>query len=130
MQTRTLRVLTDGHFVDGDLPPTSDIGRIVYAYRQWRGEQAPEWWGAKVHGEWKYRDAPGFCRATTTGEIEKHGFVLTPGRFVGAEEQDGDGESFAEKFPRLLAELETQFRKGAELVKNIQKKLKGVDHGV
>src|SRR5207248_2628508 len=43
MQTRTLRVLTDGETDAGELPPQSDIGRIVYAFRQWRGEPPPEW---------------------------------------------------------------------------------------
>ena len=54
-------------------------GDFVVA-RQWRGERAPAWWDAKRHGEWSYRDIPGFCKASTRAEIEKHGFVLTPGR--------------------------------------------------
>ena len=123
MQTRTLRVLTDGEFTAGDLPPTSDIGRIVYAFRQWRGEPAPKWWKKKEHGEWKYRDIPGFCKGTTTAEIEKHSFVLTPGRYVGAEEQEDDGEPFAEKFPRLVAELEEHFAEGERLMKVVRENL-------
>ena len=87
MQTRSLRVLTgddDGEtlLADGLGDPNhdSDIGRIVYAFRQWRGEPAPGWWNEAEHGEWIYRDVPGFCRAETIGGMKKHGFVLPPGR--------------------------------------------------
>lgn len=116
MQTRTLRVLTGadngattGGDGTGDPLPTSDIGRIVYAFRQWRGEPAPDWWEIEDHGDWIYRDSPGFCKAETIGEIVKNGFVLSPGRYVGAEELEDDGEPFAQKYPRLIAELEQQF---------------------
>lgn len=120
MQTRTLRVLTDGELSGGDLPPTSDIGRIVYGFRQWRGEPTPKWWDAKQHGEWAYRDVPGFCKSTTTAEIEKRRFLLTPGGYVGTEEQENDGEPFAEKFPRLVAELEEHFANGERLTAAIR----------
>ena len=126
MQTRTLRVLSDGDYINGDVPPESDIGRIVYAFRQWRGEPAPQWWNEKEHGAWKYADVPGFCKASTTAEIEKHGFVLTPGRYVGAEELEDDGEPFAEKFPRLVAELEEHFAEGERLTATIRAALKGL----
>jgi type I restriction enzyme M protein len=123
MQTRTLRALTDGEFIAGDLPPNSDIGRIVYAFRQWRGEPAPNWWKKQKHGEWTYRDIPGFCKLSTTAEIEKHGFVLTPGRYVGAEEQEDDGEPFVEKFPRLVAELEEHFAEGERITTLVRERL-------
>ena len=92
MQTRALRVLTGGDDGEtlladglGDPNHDSDIGRIVYTFRQWRGEPAPAWWEKAEHGEWVYRDIPGFCKAETIEGIKKHGFVLTPGRYVGAE---------------------------------------------
>ncbi|MCK6485230.1 MAG: SAM-dependent DNA methyltransferase [Phycisphaerae bacterium] len=131
MQTRTLRVLSDGERSpgDADLPPTSDIGRIVYAFRQWRGEPAPAWWDEKELGEWAYRDIPGFCKSATIAEIEKHGFVLTPGRYVGAEEQEDDAEPFADKFPRLVVELEEHFARGDELIKTIREQLSRVGYG-
>ena len=122
MQTRTLRVLT-GADAPGDPPPDSDIGRITYAFRQWRGEPAPEWWDEKEHGEWAYRDIPGFCKVARLEEIEKHGFVLTPGRYVGAEVLEDDGEPFEEKFPRLLAELEACFEEGERLMTVIREQL-------
>ena len=62
MQTRTLRVLTGGDdgesmLADGMGDPNfdSDLGRIVYAFRQWRGEPAPDWWDETQHGEWAYQ---------------------------------------------------------------------------
>jgi type I restriction enzyme M protein len=133
MQTRTLRVLTGGDagesmLADGLGDPNfdSDLGRIVYAFRQWRGEPAPVWWKEAQHGAWVYRDIPGFCKAETIAGIGKHGFVLTPGRYVGAEEQVDDGEPFAEKYPRLLAELEACFGEGERLMAVVRERLKGV----
>ncbi len=136
MQTRTLRILTGadngattGGDGTGDPLPTSDIGRIVYAFRQWRSEPAPAWWDEAQHGAWAYRDIPGFCKAETIADIGKHGFVLTPGRYVGAEEQEDDGEPFTEKYPRLLAELEACFEEGERLMGVVREKLKGVGDG-
>ncbi len=85
MQTRTLQVLTGNErdqtlLADSmsDPEPSSDIGRIVYAFRQWRGAPQPRWWDERKHGPWSYRDTPGFTKAATIEEIGKHGFVLTP----------------------------------------------------
>lgn len=123
LQTRTLRVLTGGDDGETRLPGglgdpnmDTDIGRIVYTYRQWRGEPAPDWWDESEHGGWYYADEPGFCKATTIEGIAQHGFVLTPGRYVGAEAQEDDGEPFEEKYPRLLAELEEYFDEGERLM--------------
>ncbi|WP_313952788.1 class I SAM-dependent DNA methyltransferase [Accumulibacter sp.] len=130
MQTRTLRVLSGGDDGEsmladgmGDAKAGSDIGRIVYAFRQWRGEPKPAWWDETQHGEWSYRDISGFCKAAKVEEIGKHGFVLTPGRYVGAEEQEDDGELFTEKYPRLVAELEKCFVKGEQLTTVIRQQL-------
>ena len=136
MQTRALRVLTgadngattcgDG---TGDPLPTSDIGRIVYSFRQWRGEPAPTWWDAKQHGEWSYHDILGFCKAATVAEIAKDGFALTPGRYVGAEELEDDGEPFGEKYPRLLTELEECFVEGERLTEVVRTRLSDLTIG-
>ena len=128
MQTRKLRVLSDGEDNLGKMPSKSDIGRIVYAFQRWRGEPKPDLWSNESDGEWTYRDIPGFCRATTLTEIEKHGFVLTPGRYVGAEEQDDDGESFSEKFPRLMAELEKQLAEGERLTQLVRARLGNITY--
>ena len=133
MQTRTLRVLTgsdDGEsmLVAGSDPePDSDLGRIVYAFRQWRGEPAPAWWNETANGDWAYRDMPGFYKAETIEGIREHGFVLTPGRYVGAEEPEDDGEPFTEKFPRLLAEVEGCFAEGERLMTSVREQLLRVE---
>ena len=122
MRTRTLRVLTgadDGETTqaDGLGGPNfdSDLGRIVYTFRQWRGERAPDWWDDVQHDAWGYRDIPGFCKAKTLEGIRRHGFVLTPGRYVGAEDPETDGEPFAQKYPRLLEEVRTNIQESARL---------------
>jgi type I restriction enzyme M protein len=127
MQTRTLRVLTGD--VDGDPPPDSDIGRISYAFRQWRGEPPPEWWDSRKHGEWAYSPVPGFCKAVTIEEIAQHGFVLTPGRYVGAEDLDEAGEPFEAAFQRLLGELETLCAEGDRVRNHLLTHLRGFKDG-
>lgn len=77
----------------------------------------------------QYADVPGFCKSATTKEIESHGFVLTPGRYVGAEDIEDDGEPFAEKMQRLTAKLQEQFKEGAELEKAILNNLQGLGYG-
>jgi type I restriction enzyme M protein len=130
MQTRTLRMLTGGDDGEtmladgmGDPQPDSDIGRIVYAFRKWRGEPKPDWWDDEAHGAWEYEDIPGFCKATDIDGIRKHGFVLTPGRYVGAPEQDEDDEPFEKKYPRLVAEIEELFEEGERLTAEVRKQL-------
>ncbi len=134
LETRTLRVLTGGDDGEtmladgmGDPHHDSDLGRIIYAFRQWRGEPAPDWWDEAEHGEWAYRDIPGFCKAAPLAEVAKHGFVLTPGRYVGAEDVEDDGEPFDEKYPRLVAELEEQLAEGEQLAVLVRKRLASLE---
>jgi type I restriction enzyme M protein len=137
MQTRTLRALTGGDDGDtlladerGDPKPHSDLGRIVYALRQWRGETTPAWWNETEHGRWAYRDIRGFCKSETIEGIGKHGFLLTPGRFVGAEEQEEDTEPFAEKYSILLADLEKCFEESKRLEATVRANLQGLTNEV
>jgi type I restriction enzyme M protein len=125
----TLQRDGDGAIVDdsGEPLPASDLGRIVYAYRQWRGEPATAWWDAKAHGEWSFRPTPGFSKAATLNEIAKHGHVLTPGRYVGAEDMEDDGEEFALKYRRMVAELEEQLAEGERLTEILRAQLAGVE---
>lgn len=58
---------------------------------------------------------PGFCKAATLEEVREHGHVLTPGRYVGVEQVEDDGEPFAEKMDRLVQQLEEQFAESAKL---------------
>lgn len=117
----------------GDPLPTSDLGRIVYAYRQWRGEPAPDWWNATAvskggHGKWRFAPVPGFAQSAKIDEIAKHAHVLTPGRYVGAEKVEDDAEPFTEKYPRLVAELEACFAETDRLTKTIRDQLGRIDH--
>jgi type I restriction enzyme M protein len=93
-----------------------DIKRIACTYHAWRG--------GKNAG--KYEDTPGFCKSAKTEEITGHGYVLTPGRYVGAEDQEDDGEPFEEKMERLTAMLWQQFEDSAKLEKAIEVNLKSL----
>ncbi len=73
-------------------------------------------------------DAKGFCAAATTQEIAKQDYVLTPGRYVGIEEQKDDGEPFGEKMTRLTSELSAMFAKSHELEDEIRKKLGAIGY--
>lgn len=97
-----------------------EIARIAAAYHAWRGEPDA---GA-------YADVPGFCKSATKDEIAAHGYVLTPGRYVGAEEAEDDGEPFEEKMARLTATLEQQFAESARLEAAIRTNLRGLGYGL
>lgn len=99
--------------------PEEQIARIAKTYHAWRGETSAG----------KYTDDPGFCKSATTDEIKGHGHILTPGRYVGAEELEDDGEPFKEKIERLTARLQEQFAEGAKLEKNILSNLRGLGYG-
>ena len=112
----------------------ADLQKIVTTYHTWRGDGlAPSRQAAKEDSKSKplcdlaplreYSDIPGFCKSATTAEIAAHGHVLTPGRYVGAEEVADDGEPFEEKMPRLVAELHAQFAESAKLESQIRKNL-------
>ena len=71
----------------------------------------------------EYQDIPGYCRSVPLAEIAEHGHVLTPGRYVGAEEVADDDEAFAEKMTRLTEQLGEKLAKGEELDQLIRQKL-------
>ncbi|PUE62231.1 restriction endonuclease subunit M [Limnohabitans sp. Rim8] len=75
-----------------------------------------------------YQDIAGFCRSVPLAEIAQHGHVLTPGRYVGAEEVEDDDEAFADKMQMLTAKLGEQMAKGAELDALIRQKLGGLGY--
>lgn len=110
-----------GHLVDRRHRELSDdeIAKIAKAYHSWRGE--------KEAGS--YEDVLGFCKSSTLQEVESHGFVLTPGRYVGAEEAEDDGEPFPEKMGRLTKSLEEQFSEGERLEATIRASLKSLGYG-
>lgn len=88
---------------------------------------------AGTFAAWKrgkdYADVAGFCKSATIKDIEAHGHVLTPGRYVGAEEAQGDGEPFEDKMARLVAELSGQFAESAKLEAAIKANLRGLGNG-
>jgi len=103
MVDRTHRELTD-----------EDIARIAGTYHAWRGDK---------DAQKKYEDVPGFCKNANLEEIRKHGIVLTPGRYVGAEAAEEDNEPFVDKMRRLTAKLIEQFKESEKLKNEIQKNL-------
>lgn len=100
----------------------ADITRIVSTYHAWRTAPTSQ----KGDDSAAYADIPGFCKSATTDEIAAHGHVLTPGRYVGAEEVEDDGEPFEEKMTRLVAELHSQFAESAKLETSIRQNLAGL----
>jgi type I restriction enzyme M protein len=117
IDARKLGVLIDR--VHRDLPH-EEVLRIANTYHAWRGE--------KEAGE--YEDIPGFCKSATLNEIMGHGYVLTPGRYVGAEEVEDDDEPFDEKMTRLVKTLNEQFTESARLEAEIKKNLSNLGYEV
>lgn len=76
------------------------------------------------------KDVKGFCAAVTTKEIAKQDYILTPGRYVGIEEQEDDGEPFEEKMTRLTSELSGMFKKSRELEAEIREKLGAIGYAI
>jgi type I restriction enzyme M protein len=95
-----------------------DVERIANTYHAWRGEPDCD----------EYNDVAGFCRSMPLAEIAKHSHVLTPGRYVGAEEVEDDDEVFEEKMQALTEKLAEQIAQGNELDSLIRKKLSGVGY--
>lgn len=75
-------------------------------------------------------DVKGFCAVATTQDIAKQDYILTPGRYVGIEEQEDDGEPFEEKMSRLTSELSEMFEKSHELEEEIRKKLGAIGYEI
>ncbi|MBB5349969.1 type I restriction enzyme M protein [Haloferula luteola] len=107
-----------------------DIAKIADTYHAWQGHPSTFGRGAGGEGNPGYVDVAGFCKSATTEEIGKHGFVLTPGRYVGAEAAEDDGEPFEEKMPRLVAELNAQFAESAKLEEAIKANLNGLGYAL
>jgi len=107
-----------GHMVDRTHRELSDedIERIAGTYHAWRGEEDAG----------KYEDVKGFCKAAKMEEIREHEYILTPGRYVGIEEVEDDGEPFEEKLERLTGELMEMFAKSRKLEEEIRKNLAAI----
>ncbi|MCC6440091.1 MAG: N-6 DNA methylase, partial [Rhodanobacteraceae bacterium] len=105
---RTRRELTD-----------EEVQKIADTYHAWRGED----------GAGDCADVAGFCKSASMDDIRKHGHVLTPGRYVGAAEQEDDGEPFEEKMARLSALWREQRAEAARLDAAIEANLTGLGYG-
>ena len=96
-----------------------DIARIADTYHAWRGEPDV--------GE--YADIPGFCKSADLEEVRRHGHVLTPGRYVGAEPREDDGEPFDETMTRLAAQWREQQAEAKQLDVEIEANLRALGYG-
>ena len=101
-----------------DLSP-EEIDKIAKTYHAWRGEEDA--------GE--YEDAPGFCKNVTIEGVKEHGYMLTPGRYVGAAEIEDDGIPFEEKMADLSTALYKQFAEADRLEAAIKKNLEALGYG-
>jgi type I restriction enzyme M protein len=109
-----------GHLVDRVHRELSDeeTQRIAQTYHAWRGTDDPL---RNPHSEVRdYADVSGFCKSVTMDEIAQRGYMLMPGRYVGAEEVDVEDEPFDQKMPRLVSELAAQFAESAKLERAIK----------
>lgn len=100
MEDRTHRSFTE-----------EDIAKVTNTYHEWRKKDG------------KYEDIKGFCKSATMEEVQKHGFVLTAGRYVGIQEKAGDGIPFEDKMRDLTATLKTQMEEEKRLDEEIKKQL-------
>jgi type I restriction enzyme M protein len=96
-----------------------DVAKIAGTYHAWRGDENA---GA-------YADVPGFCKTARLDDVRKHGHVLTPGRYVGSEEVEDDGEPFEEKMKRLAETLRSQITESTKLDAAIAANLKEFGYG-
>ncbi len=90
-----------------------DIKKISNTYHSWRGES----------GFGKYEDIPGFCKSSKIDEIRNNNYILTPGRYVGTEDEEDDDEEFQEKMDILTKELAQQMADSRRLDEEIRKNL-------
>ena len=119
MVSRKLRELTDGtkeEYKSEDGTLKNDIKKIADTYN------------AYVAGT--LENVKGFCAVATTEEIAKQDYILTPGRYVGIEEQQDDGEPFEEKMARLTSELSDLFVQSHKLEAEIKEKLGAIGYEI
>lgn len=94
----------------------ADLEKISGTFRAWKRGKG-------------YADIPGFCKSVELAEVQQHGHILTPGRYVGAEETQNNGEAFDELMPKLVEELNAQFAESAKLEGAIKENLRGLGYG-
>ena len=117
IDARKLGVLKDR--VHWELTP-EDVAKIADTYHAWRGDE----------GAGEYADVPGFCMSAPIEKVRENNFVLTPGRYVGAEVVEDDGEPFDEKMKRLTGTLHDQLVESHVLESEIRQNLKGLGYEI
>ena len=92
-----------------------DIAKIADVFHAWQSGT-------------DYQDEKGFCFSAKLEDMQKHDYVLTPGRYVGAADAEEDSEPFPEKMQRLTAQLKSQFEESDRLEKAIKDNLAGIGY--
>ena len=103
-----------------------EIGQITRTYHAWRSDDVHK----GNHKDYPYQDLPGFCKSASLEEIRSNNYVLTPGRYVGIEEEEDDGIPFEEKMEQLAATLSEQMKTSYELDERIRKNLKELGYEI
>ena len=106
MVTRRLRELDE-----------KDIKKIAETYHSYQNNES-------------YEDIKGFCYSATLDEIKSNDYVLTPGRYVGVEDNEEDDIPFEEKMASITSELSTQFEESHRLEEEIKKNLKSIGYEI
>ncbi|ENM3965505.1 type I restriction-modification system subunit M [Vibrio cholerae] len=94
---------------------SDDIAKIANVFHAWQSGTG-------------YKDEKGFCFSAKLEDLQKHDYVLTPGRYVGAADAEEDSEPFADKMQRLTAQLKSQFEESDRLEKAIKENLAGIGY--
>lgn len=97
-----------------------EVAEIAGTYHAWRGQPEAD----------EYEDRPGFCRASTLDEVEEQGFNLSPGRYVGAPEEEEDEIAFEERMTVLVEALAADLARADELSTRVREALEAVGYGV
>lgn len=96
-----------------------DINKVADVYHAWKGTS-----------ETDYQDIAGFCMSALLEKVQEHDYILTPGRYVGLEDEIEDSEPFEEKMERLTTTLSEQFIKSHKLEEDIRKALGGIGYEI
>ena len=106
-----------------------DLNQVTETFHNWQVNGVDR--GKTAEGALSpYQDIAGFCKSAELAELQKHDYVLTPGRYVGAADEEDDGEPFADKMARLTSTLKTQLEESDRLEAEIKNNLAGLGYDV
>lgn len=101
-----------------------DLDMITKTYHNWRNDY--EGVGSIEHEQKPYKNKKGFCKSANLGAIQKHDYVLTPGRYVGIPDEEDDVIPFEEKMAELTATLKSQMEQEEDLNREIAQQLEKI----